>query len=148
MLEGLTEATAQEREDNAAARAQSEVMQAAVNALQFHMASVGQGGPAANAVQMQQPQHAQMQANQNMWQHQNMNMNGPPASPVQQWQAPQAAPTQQWQAPPPNPQQWAQYQQQGAFQQPNNRSFRHRGSGRGRGNVVGANSMVQYQPGS
>ena len=36
-LEGLTEATAQEREDNAAARAQSEVMQAAVNALQFHI---------------------------------------------------------------------------------------------------------------
>ena len=32
-LEGLTKATAQEREDNAAARAQSEVMHAAVNAL-------------------------------------------------------------------------------------------------------------------
>ena len=44
-LEGLTEATAQEREDNAAARAHNEVLQAAVNALQFQMASVGQGGP-------------------------------------------------------------------------------------------------------
>ena len=32
-LEGLTKATAQEREDNAAARPQSEVMHAAVNAL-------------------------------------------------------------------------------------------------------------------
>ena len=41
-LEGLTEATAQEREDNAAARAQNEVLQAAVNALQFKMVYVGQ----------------------------------------------------------------------------------------------------------
>ena len=32
-LEGLIEATAQEREDNAAARAKNEVLQAAVNAL-------------------------------------------------------------------------------------------------------------------
>ena len=38
---------------------------------------MGQGGPALNAVQMQQPQHAQMQENQNMGQHQNMNINGP-----------------------------------------------------------------------
>ena len=35
-LEGLIEATAQEREDNAAARAQNEVLQG-----QFQMASVG-----------------------------------------------------------------------------------------------------------
>ena len=74
-LEGLTEVTSQEREDNAAARAQNEVTQAAVNALQFQTASVGQGGPALNAMQIQQPQHAQMQANQNMGQQQNMNMN-------------------------------------------------------------------------
>ena len=39
-LEGLTEATAQEREDNAAARSQNEVLQAAVNALQFQMAFI------------------------------------------------------------------------------------------------------------
>ena len=107
MLEGLTEATAQEREDNAAARAWNEVLQAAVNELQFQIASVGQSGPAINAVQMQHQQHAQMQTNQNMGQYQNINMNGPPAPPAQQWQATQAAPTQQWQAQPPNPQQWA-----------------------------------------
>ena len=83
-LEGLTEVTSQEREDNAAARAQNEVTQAAVNALQFQTASVGQGGPALNAVQMQQPQHPQMEANQNMGQHQNMNMNGLPSAPAQQ----------------------------------------------------------------
>ena len=49
-MEGLIEATAQERVDNAAARAQNEVLQAAVNALPFQMASVGQGGPAINAM--------------------------------------------------------------------------------------------------
>ena len=54
-LEGLAEATAQEREDNTAERAQNEVLQAAVNALQFQMASVGQGGPSINAMQMQPP---------------------------------------------------------------------------------------------
>ena len=74
-------------------------------------------------------------------------MNGPPAAPAQKWQATQAAPTQQWQAQPPNPQQWAQYQQQGAFRQPNNRRFQQRGRVRGRGNVAGPNTMVQYQPG-
>ena len=49
-LEGFTEATAQEQEYNAAARSQNEVLQAAVNALQFQMASVGQGGPVINAM--------------------------------------------------------------------------------------------------
>ena len=146
-LEGFTKATAQEREDNWAARAQNEVLQAAVNLLQFQMASVGHGRPVINAMQMQQPQHAQMQANQTMGQHQNRNMSGPPATPAQQWQATQAAPMQQWQAQHPNPQQWAQYQQQGAFQQPNNRRFQQRGGGRVRGNVAGPNTMVQYQPG-
>ena len=38
-LEGLTEATAQEREDSATARAQNEALQAAVNTLQEKMAS-------------------------------------------------------------------------------------------------------------
>ena len=57
LLEGLTEATAQEREDNETARAQNEALQAAVNALQVQMASVGPGGPAMNAMQMKpQPQ--------------------------------------------------------------------------------------------
>ena len=40
-IEGLTEAKAQEIEDNAA-RAQNEFLQAAVNALQFKMVYVGQ----------------------------------------------------------------------------------------------------------
>ena len=53
VLEGLTEAMAQEREDNASARAQNKVLQSAMNALQFQMASVGQGEPAINAMQMQ-----------------------------------------------------------------------------------------------
>ena len=85
-MEVLTKATAQEREDNAAARSQNGVLQSAVNALQFQMASVGQGGPALNVMQMQmqQPQHAQMQANQTMRQHQNRNMSGPPAASAQQ----------------------------------------------------------------
>ena len=49
-LEGFTETTAQEREDNAVARAQNEVLQAVLNALQSQMASVGQGGPVINAI--------------------------------------------------------------------------------------------------
>ena len=112
-LEGLTEAMAQEREDNATERAHNEVLQDAVSALQFQMASAGQDRPAINAMQMQQLQHAQMQANDTMGQHQNRNMSGTPATCAQQCQATQAAPTQQWQAHQPNPQQWAQYQQQG-----------------------------------
>ena len=51
-LEGLTEATAQEIEDNAAERAQKKSLQAAVNALQVQMASLGPGDPAINAMQM------------------------------------------------------------------------------------------------
>ena len=80
-LEGLTEATEQEKEDNAAARAQNEVLQAAVNALQFQMASVVQGGPAINAMQMQQPHQAQIQAQQITGRNQNSNMCGPPSVP-------------------------------------------------------------------
>ena len=60
-LEGLTEATDQEREDNAAARAQNEALQAAVNALQVQMASVVPGGPAINAMQMQPPPQPHIQ---------------------------------------------------------------------------------------
>ena len=146
-LEGLTKVTAQEREYNAAVRAQNEVLQASVNALQFQMASVGKVGPAINVMQMQQPQHMQMQANQTMGKHQNRNMSGPPEAPVQQWQATQAAPTQQWQAQQLNPHQWAQYQQQGIFQQPNNQRLHQSGRDRGRVNVAGPNTMVQYQPG-
>ena len=56
VLEVLTEATAQELEENAASRYQNEVLQAAVNALQFQMASVGQGGPEINVMHMQQQQ--------------------------------------------------------------------------------------------
>ena len=80
-LEGLNKATAQEREDNAAARAQNEVLQAELNALQFQMASVGQGGPAINAMQTQQPHQAQMKAQQMTGRHQNSNISGPPFPP-------------------------------------------------------------------
>ena len=146
-LEGLIDATSQEREDNAEARSQNEVLEPAVNALQFQMASVGQGGSAINAMQMQQPHHAQMQANQTMGKHQNKKISGPPAPPPQQWQANQAAPIQKWQAKKPNPQQWTQYQEQGAFKQPNNQRFQQRGLVRGRVNVAVPNTMVQYQPG-
>ena len=51
-LEGLTEATAQEREDAATARAQTDLIQAAINALQLQMSAGVPGEPAANAVQM------------------------------------------------------------------------------------------------
>ena len=77
-LEELTEATAQEREDNAAARAQNEVLQAAVKSLQFQMASVGQGGPAINAMHTQPPHQAHMQAQQITGRRHNSNISGPP----------------------------------------------------------------------
>ena len=93
-LERFAEATAQEREDNAAARAQNEVLQAAVNALQFQMASVGQGGPAINAMHTQPPHQAHMQAQQITGLHHNSNISGPPSAPPNQWQAQQAAQTQ------------------------------------------------------
>ena len=63
-LEGLTEAIVQEREDNATARAQNEALQAVVNALQVQMASVGPGGPAINAMQMQPPPQEHIQPQQ------------------------------------------------------------------------------------
>ena len=63
-LEGLTEATAQEREDNAAARSQNEALQAAVNTLQVQMASVGPGDPEINAMQMQPPPQAHIKPQQ------------------------------------------------------------------------------------
>ena len=67
-LEGLTEATSQEREENAATRAHNEVLKAAVNALQFQMASMGQGGPAIDAMQMQQLHQEHMQYQKTMGQ--------------------------------------------------------------------------------
>ena len=79
-LEGLTEAKAQEREDNAATRAQNEVLQAAVNTLQFQMASVGQGGPAINAMQTQPPNQAHMQAQEITGRQHNSNISGPPSA--------------------------------------------------------------------
>ena len=102
-LEGLKEATEQEREDNTATRAQNEVLQAAVNALQFKMASVGQGGPEINYMQMQPPHQAHIQAQQ-ITGHQKSNISGPPSPPPNQWQAQQAAQTQQCQAHPKTPQ--------------------------------------------
>ena len=72
-LEGLAEATAQEREDNTAERAQNEALQAAVNALQVQMAYVGPGGPAINAMQMQPPPQAHIQAQQIAGRHYNNN---------------------------------------------------------------------------
>ena len=80
-LEGLTEETAQTREDNVAARTQNEVLQAAVNALQFQMVSMGQVGQAINAMQMQQPNQAQMQSQQIPGRHQNSNIGGPYSPP-------------------------------------------------------------------
>ena len=66
-LEGLTEATAEEREDAAAARLQKQNLQAAVNSLQIQMAGVIlPSGPTINAINQQQPptqmQGGQMQA--------------------------------------------------------------------------------------
>ena len=128
-LEGLTEATAQEREDVANTRDQNDQLQAAINTLQLQVAAGTLGGPEANALQIQQPQPPQMQAPpQQMWNppHMNMgrNMHSPPAVPMQQWQAP-----------PPIPPQWMQQQQQGFFQPPGGRRPRGRGRGRGRGNA-------------
>ena len=82
-MEVLTEATAQEREDNTAARAQNEVLQAAVNALQFQMASVGQRGSAINDMQIQPPHQANIQEQQITRRHNNSNISGPPLAPPQ-----------------------------------------------------------------
>ena len=90
-LEGLTEATAQEREDNAAARAQNDALQAAVNVLQVHMASVGPGGPAINAMQMQTPLQAHIQAQQKAGRNYKNYTSVPPLPPPNQWQTQQAA---------------------------------------------------------
>ena len=143
-LEGLTEAIAQEREDNAAARAQNEVLQAAVNVLQCQMAPVGQGGPAINAMQMQLPLQANTQVQQITGRHNNSNISEPPSAPANQWQAQQAIHPHQWQAKQQNPQQWQQYQQQGGYQQQNSCRFQQMGRGRGQGNM-GPNAVVNYQ---
>ena len=54
-LDGLIKATALERTDAAAAIAQNEQLQAAINTLQQQMSNVVQGGATGNAVQTQQP---------------------------------------------------------------------------------------------
>ena len=130
-LEGLTEATAQEREDNATARAQNEAQQAAVNALQVQMAFVRPGGPAINSMQMQPPPQAHIQAQKITGSHYNNNTSAPPSPPPNQWQAQQASQLQQWQAQQQNTHKWQQYQQQGGYHQQNSRSFQQRGRGRG-----------------
>ena len=53
-LEGLIEATAQKSEDAATARAQTDLLQGAINTLQLQMSAGVPGGPEANAVQMHQ----------------------------------------------------------------------------------------------
>ena len=78
-LEGLTEATLQEREDNVA-RSQNEALQASVNALQVQMASVGPGGPAINAMQTQPPLQAHIQPQQ-QGRYYNNNITAPSAPP-------------------------------------------------------------------
>ena len=80
-LEGLTEATAQEREDNAAARSKNEALQAAVNALQVHMASMGPGGPEINSMQMQPPPQAHIQPQQ-QGRYYNNDASAPPSEPT------------------------------------------------------------------
>ena len=89
-LDGLTKATALERTDAAAAIAQNEQLQAAINTLQQQMSNVVQGGATGNAVQTQQPP-AQMLVppQQGIWHPPNMNMGQGGAnvygSPAQQW---------------------------------------------------------------
>ena len=63
-LEGLTEATAQEREDAAAARGRNDQLQAAINTLQMQMAET-LGGNEANALQVPQQQNPPMQMRPN-----------------------------------------------------------------------------------
>ena len=73
-LEGLTEATSQEREDAAAARGRKDQLQAAINTLQLQMAE-NICGYEANALQVPQQQnpHMRMQPQQ-MWHQPPMNM--------------------------------------------------------------------------
>ena len=84
-LEGLTEVTAQEREDNTAARAQNEALQSAINGMQVQMASVGPGGPAINAMQMHPPPQAHIQEQQIAGRHYNNYISAPPSAPPNQW---------------------------------------------------------------
>ena len=75
-LAGLTEATALERTDAAAARVQNEQLQTAINTLQQQMSTIVQGGAAANAEQMQQPPaQIQMTPHQGIWHLPNININ-------------------------------------------------------------------------
>ena len=98
----------------------NESLQAAVNALQVHMESVGPGGPAINAMQMQPPPQAHIQAQQIAGWHYNNNTSAPPSDPPNQWQAQQVAHPQQWQAQHQNPQQWLIIKQAATRQGPVN----------------------------
>ena len=136
-LEGLIEATAQERVDAANARDRNDQLQAAINTLQLQVAAGMIGGTEANALQVQQQQPPQMQAPpQQMWNPPPMNMgwnmHGAPAIPMQQWQAL-----------PPIPPQWMQQQQQGFSQPPGGRQPRGRGRCRGR-----VNAGIPFQQGT
>ena len=100
-MEGLTEATAQEREDAAAARGRNDQLQAAINTLQLQMAETI-GGNEANALQVPQQQNPPMQMQpQQMWHQPPMNMG-------RGMQIQQGAKMQQWHAPPP-PEQWGSH---------------------------------------
>ena len=86
-LEGLTEATGQERKDPAMARAQTNLLGAAINTLQLQMSAGVPGGPEANAVQVQQPPPSQLlPPPKQMWHPLPMNigrnMHGPLAGPT------------------------------------------------------------------
>ena len=97
-LEGLTIATAQEREDAASARVQNKNLQAAVNALQMQMAGViPSNKTTANAVTRQQPPAQNSGQQQTPPQYGNYNGIG------------NVAP---WQAPPTQTQYYHQQQQQ------------------------------------
>ena len=120
-LEGLTVATAQEREDAAALRVQNDNLQAAVNALQLQMAGfIPSNDTTVTVVTRQQPPA------QNVGQQQVPQQFGPYNGRVNgaQWQALPAHPQYyQQQAPPTQPQ---YYQQQQNFQPAGSRRQRDR----------------------
>ena len=124
-LEGLTMATAQEREEALAARMQNDNLQEAVNALQMQMAGViPPNKSTVNAVTRQQPPAQNARQQQAQPQYGNYNGSG------------NVAP---WQAPPTQPQYYQQHQQQQQnFQPTDGRRQRDRGRrGYGRGNRFG-----------
>ena len=124
-LEGLTRETAQEREDAAAARVQNENLQAAVNALQMHMAGViPSNDTTVNVVTCQQPPTQNAGQQQAPQQYGTYNGSG------------KVAP---WKAPPAQPKYYQQQNQQQHNVQPTGsrrqRDRGRRGYGRGNGAV-------------